>query len=105
VPSQLAATAQAIYGTVGIGAATPLLTLVSGWLYGRMGPPAFAERVPPLAQRRSNWQAHQAQDTHDAWLVRKLTPAGAIAVAALAGAIRWMVAAFTIDVAVLSTDN
>ena len=42
VPAQLAATAQAIYGTVGIGAATALLTLVSGWLYGRMGPSAFA---------------------------------------------------------------
>jgi PPP family 3-phenylpropionic acid transporter len=42
VPAHLAATAQAIYGTVGIGAATALLTLVSGWLYGRLGPPAFA---------------------------------------------------------------
>jgi PPP family 3-phenylpropionic acid transporter len=41
VPSQLAATAQAIYGTVGIGAATALLTLLSGWLYARMGPHAF----------------------------------------------------------------
>jgi PPP family 3-phenylpropionic acid transporter len=42
VPAQLAATAQAIYGTVGIGAATALLTLLSGWLYARMGPHAFA---------------------------------------------------------------
>src|SRR5262249_37825133 len=42
VPSDLAATAQAIYGTVGIGAATTLLTLLSGWLYGRMGASAFA---------------------------------------------------------------
>ena len=42
VPSQLAATAQAIYGTVGIGAATALLTLASGWLYRQMGPLAFA---------------------------------------------------------------
>jgi PPP family 3-phenylpropionic acid transporter len=42
VPAQLAATAQAIYGTVGIGAATALLTLLSGWLYARMGPNAFA---------------------------------------------------------------
>jgi PPP family 3-phenylpropionic acid transporter len=41
VPQQLAATAQAIYGTVGVGAATALLTLLSGWLYARMGPPAF----------------------------------------------------------------
>jgi PPP family 3-phenylpropionic acid transporter len=42
VPAQLAATAQAIYGTVGIGAATALLTLLSGWLYASLGPPAFA---------------------------------------------------------------
>ena len=42
VPSQLAATAQAIYGTVGVGIATALLTLISGWLYARMGPAAFA---------------------------------------------------------------
>ena len=41
VPQHLAATAQAIYGTVGVGAATALLTLLSGWLYARMGPPAF----------------------------------------------------------------
>jgi MFS transporter, PPP family, 3-phenylpropionic acid transporter len=41
VPQQLAATAQAIYGTVGIGLATAALTLVSGWLYARMGPEAF----------------------------------------------------------------
>jgi PPP family 3-phenylpropionic acid transporter len=41
VPQQLAATAQAIYGTVGIGAATALLTLASGWLYARLGSAAF----------------------------------------------------------------
>jgi PPP family 3-phenylpropionic acid transporter len=41
VPQQLAATAQAIYGTVGVGAATAVLTLLSGWLYARMGPAAF----------------------------------------------------------------
>jgi PPP family 3-phenylpropionic acid transporter len=41
VPSDLTATAQAIYGTVGIGAASALLTLASGWLYGRMGGHAF----------------------------------------------------------------
>jgi PPP family 3-phenylpropionic acid transporter len=41
VPSQLAATAQAIYGVVGIGGATALVTLLSGWLYARIGPPAF----------------------------------------------------------------
>ena len=41
VPRELAATAQAIYGTVGIGAATAVLTLVSGWLYASIGPQAF----------------------------------------------------------------
>jgi PPP family 3-phenylpropionic acid transporter len=41
VPDALAATAQAIYGTVGVGAATALLTLASGWLYARLGPAAF----------------------------------------------------------------
>jgi MFS transporter, PPP family, 3-phenylpropionic acid transporter len=41
VPQQLAATAQAIYGTVGIGIATAGLMLLSGWLYARYGPTAF----------------------------------------------------------------
>jgi PPP family 3-phenylpropionic acid transporter len=41
VPPQLAATAQAVYGTVGVGAATALLIFASGWLYGLMGPMAF----------------------------------------------------------------
>jgi MFS transporter, PPP family, 3-phenylpropionic acid transporter len=41
VPFRLAATAQAIYGTLCIGLATALLTLASGVLYGRMGGTAF----------------------------------------------------------------
>jgi PPP family 3-phenylpropionic acid transporter len=41
VPAGLAATAQSLYGTVGIGAATALLTLASGELYGRFGPAGF----------------------------------------------------------------
>ncbi|HEU0061377.1 MAG TPA: MFS transporter [Hyphomicrobiaceae bacterium] len=41
VPQRLAATAQAVYGTVGIGAATAGLILISGWLYARLGPQAF----------------------------------------------------------------
>jgi hypothetical protein len=36
-----AATAQAIYGTVGVGAATALMTLASGWLYSWLGGLAF----------------------------------------------------------------
>jgi PPP family 3-phenylpropionic acid transporter len=42
VPDALAATAQAIYGTVGVGAAGAVVTLASGWLYGRLGAAAFA---------------------------------------------------------------
>lgn len=41
VPVDLEATAQAIYSTVGIGAATALVMLASGWLFGRMGGAAF----------------------------------------------------------------
>jgi PPP family 3-phenylpropionic acid transporter len=41
VPQGLEGTAQAIYGTVGVGAATALLTLVSGALYGRVGAQGF----------------------------------------------------------------
>jgi PPP family 3-phenylpropionic acid transporter len=41
VPNGLEGTAQAIYGTVGIGAASALLTLVSGSLYGRFGAQGF----------------------------------------------------------------
>jgi PPP family 3-phenylpropionic acid transporter len=41
VPPGLEGTAQAIYGTVGIGAATALLTLLSGSLYGSIGAQGF----------------------------------------------------------------
>jgi PPP family 3-phenylpropionic acid transporter len=41
VPQGLEGTAQAIYGTVGIGAATALLTVVSGALYARLGAQGF----------------------------------------------------------------
>jgi PPP family 3-phenylpropionic acid transporter len=41
VPPELAATAQAIYGTVAIGAMTSLLTLTSGTLYGHFGAGGF----------------------------------------------------------------
>ena len=41
VPQGLEGTAQAIYGTVGIGAAIALLTLVSGALYARLGAQGF----------------------------------------------------------------
>jgi PPP family 3-phenylpropionic acid transporter len=41
VPARMAATALTVYGTVGIGAATALLTLISGSLYGAIGPRGF----------------------------------------------------------------
>ena len=41
VPHGLEGTAQAIYGTVGIGTATALLILVSGVLYARLGAQGF----------------------------------------------------------------
>ena len=41
VPHGLEGTAQAIYGTVGIGAASALLTFVSGALYARLGAQGF----------------------------------------------------------------
>jgi MFS transporter, PPP family, 3-phenylpropionic acid transporter len=41
VPPGLEGTAQAIYGTVGIGAASAVLTLVSGALYARVGAQGF----------------------------------------------------------------
>ena len=41
VPHGLEGTAQAIYGTVGIGAATALLVTISGALYARLGAQGF----------------------------------------------------------------
>jgi PPP family 3-phenylpropionic acid transporter len=41
VPAYLAATAQTVYGTLGIGLATALLTLCSGVLYARLGAGSF----------------------------------------------------------------
>jgi PPP family 3-phenylpropionic acid transporter len=41
IPPALAATAQAIYGTVAVGAMTAILSLVSGSLYGALGARAF----------------------------------------------------------------
>jgi MFS transporter, PPP family, 3-phenylpropionic acid transporter len=41
VPPGFEGTAQALYATVGVGAAAALLTLASGSLYGSLGPQAF----------------------------------------------------------------
>jgi PPP family 3-phenylpropionic acid transporter len=41
VPPGSEGTAQALYATVGVGAASALLTLAAGSLYGSLGPQAF----------------------------------------------------------------
>jgi PPP family 3-phenylpropionic acid transporter len=41
VPREFAATAQAVYGTVGVGIATSALTFVSGQLYAHLAAHAF----------------------------------------------------------------
>jgi PPP family 3-phenylpropionic acid transporter len=41
VPPALAATAQSLYHTVGVGLASVALTLLSGWAYGEFGARAF----------------------------------------------------------------
>jgi PPP family 3-phenylpropionic acid transporter len=41
VPPRLAATALTLYGTVGVGAAVALLTLISGSLYAQFGAQGF----------------------------------------------------------------
>jgi PPP family 3-phenylpropionic acid transporter len=67
VPPGLAATAQAIYGTVAIGAMTSLLTLGSGTLYGRFGAGDFWARaglcliaLPFIAKLANADQRHPA---------------------------------------------
>jgi PPP family 3-phenylpropionic acid transporter len=41
VPSGLAGTAQAVYGLVGVGGATAVLMVLSGWLYMHYGSAGF----------------------------------------------------------------
>ena len=41
VPRELAGTAQAVYGLVGVGGATAVLTVLSGWLFAHFGPSGF----------------------------------------------------------------
>ena len=41
VPAKLAATAQAFYATIAMGAVSAAVTLASGLLYGAIGPHAF----------------------------------------------------------------
>ena len=41
IPLRLAATAQAVYGTLAVGAATAIVTFTAGWLYEWFGGAAF----------------------------------------------------------------
>jgi PPP family 3-phenylpropionic acid transporter len=41
VPRDLAGTAQAVYGLVGVGGASVVLTVLSGWLFAQFGPSGF----------------------------------------------------------------
>jgi MFS transporter, PPP family, 3-phenylpropionic acid transporter len=61
VPSVLAGTAQAIYGLVGVGGATAVLIIVSGWLYSRFGAEAFwAMALLCIAALPIIWSLHGA---------------------------------------------
>jgi PPP family 3-phenylpropionic acid transporter len=66
VPSSLAGTAQAVYGLVGVGGATAVLIVVSGWLYGRFGPAGFwSMGALCTAAFPVIWRLHQALPTFD----------------------------------------
>jgi PPP family 3-phenylpropionic acid transporter len=41
VPRDLFGTAQAVYGLVGVGGTTAVLTVLSGWLFAHFGPSGF----------------------------------------------------------------
>jgi PPP family 3-phenylpropionic acid transporter len=61
VPSDLAGTAQAVYGLVGVGGATAGLTILSGWLYARFGPAGFlAMGLLCIAAFPVIWTLHRA---------------------------------------------
>ena len=61
VPSALAGTAQAVYGLVGVGGATAVLTILSGWLYARFGPAGFlAMGLLCIAAFPAIWTLHRA---------------------------------------------
>jgi len=61
VPSDLAGTAQAVYGLVGVGGATAILTILSGWFYARFGPAGFlAMSLLCIAAFPVIWTLHRA---------------------------------------------
>lgn len=61
VPSALAGTAQAVYGLVGVGGATAVLMILSGWLYMHYGPAGFwAMALLCIAALPVIWTLHRA---------------------------------------------
>ena len=61
VPSALAGTAQAVYGLVGVGGATAVLMILSGWLYMHYGPAGFwAMALLCIAALPVIWILHRA---------------------------------------------
>jgi len=60
VPSDLAGTAQAVYGLVGVGGATAVLMILSGWLYMRYGAAGFwAMALLCIAALPVIWMLHR----------------------------------------------
>src|SRR6516225_3115929 len=65
VPFDLAGTAQAVYGLVGIGGGTAVLTILSGWLYARFGPAGFLAMVLLcIVAFPVIWTLHRALQAH-----------------------------------------
>src|SRR6266446_5632475 len=75
VPRALAATAQAVYGLVGVGGATAGLTILSGWLYARFGPTGFwAMALLCIAAFPVIWTLHQALVAFDSARLNRHAP-------------------------------
>jgi PPP family 3-phenylpropionic acid transporter len=61
VPPALAGTAQAVYGLVGVGGATAVLMILSGWFYMHYGPAGFwAMALLCIAALPVIWTLHRA---------------------------------------------
>jgi PPP family 3-phenylpropionic acid transporter len=75
VQRTLAATAQAVYGLVGVGGGIAVLTLLSGWLYARFGPAGFwAMGALCAAAFPVIWLLHQALVAFDSARLNRHAP-------------------------------
>jgi hypothetical protein len=75
VQRALAATAQAVYGLVGVGGGTAVLILLSGWLYARFGPAGFwAMGALCAAAFPVIWLLHQALVAFDSARLNRHAP-------------------------------